>query len=217
MNRCIILQSTLPTHLVVGIQSDIGFVIMEQIALHAPFVCLTLMMSIAACTVDQDNAAAQAEVTTNHNHLKPPPDKSEQHTRLDGANGGLDSESAMANTVSVSLLLHKQARTPKDFETVKQRLVELGATSVIDGRVSLSCRMPAEAFRRAFAASVSKVDAALPKKSAVSDSGSPAGYQLQGPVSIPASLADYVESVSVEPPAVRLQSERGEQNHGEKK
>ena len=120
-----------------------------------------------------------------------------------GPSGSEPSSGAMimSDTVSVSLVIDKKARTPEKIERVKSILTSLGAESIVSGAATVTCKLIPERFEEVFGV---KVEAVPPVESGDYDFGSPGGYVTRGELSIPRGLADYVTSASVEPPAKRL-------------
>ena len=86
------------------------------------------------------------------------------------------------------------------IEKVKLIASELGLIPSSEGGATLSCRMSEDAFRTLFG----KVPVRLAKSPvSKSDSGRPPGY---GAMDLPVheKLRDFVECVSVIPPAIRM-------------
>lgn len=106
----------------------------------------------------------------------------------------------MPETVSVAFVVDKASRNAEGVARIESILRSLGAASTHSGYATVSCRFPIERFRELFKTDVKPVPAAKPGED---DFGAGGGYLSSGTLSVPAELAGYVTSVSVEPPARR--------------
>jgi hypothetical protein len=107
----------------------------------------------------------------------------------------------MEPTVPVALTLRPDRRTPADAARAREIAASLGLRPTGSGLATLSFRATPEAFARIFAAEVRPLPERPPGEG---DFGSPGGFAADTPPRVPAALAEWVESVSVPPPARRF-------------
>jgi hypothetical protein len=107
----------------------------------------------------------------------------------------------MPDTVNIAILLHKSWRTPEGVARVQEIASKLGFTLTTSGRVSLSARLPVDTFKQIFKVTPTRLNATPPGDY---DFGSPGGYTTDMELPIPSELTNYVQSISVVPPARRL-------------
>ena len=107
----------------------------------------------------------------------------------------------MSAPINISILLRKSWRTSEGIARVKETVSSLGITPSASGRVSVSGKVPVDSFVKLFGVSPTAVEATPPGNS---DFGSPGGYMTEMKLPVPAKLKEFVESISVVPPAVRL-------------
>ncbi len=82
-----------------------------------------------------------------------------------------------------------------------RKLQTMGAEVMGSGRATISARFSEADFKRVFGAEPIATAATPPS---ARDQGGTAGHYVEADIEIPASLADEVEHVSVEPGALRL-------------
>jgi hypothetical protein len=87
------------------------------------------------------------------------------------------------------------------IEKVQNVLKALGAEPTGSGRATVSCRVTPQNFRKIFGTDVKAVP---PVGSGDNDFGARGGFEALVEPSIPNELAEFVTSVSVEPPVRRL-------------
>ena len=106
----------------------------------------------------------------------------------------------MNDPVSLVLTLRENARTPAAKQRVKQIAESLGMTPSSEGDATICCRVPEQAFKTIFRTTAKRRKS---QKSGPADFGAPAGFaEMNLPVD--ASLQEWVEAVSVLPPAIRM-------------
>ncbi|MEE8585874.1 MAG: hypothetical protein V3T83_13585 [Acidobacteriota bacterium] len=103
--------------------------------------------------------------------------------------------------VNIALLLRKSCRTPEAVSRVEEIASRMGVRITQRGSVTISGKVSKEDCRRLFGATPVEVPAEPPGDL---DFGRPGGYEVKEDLSVPDELAEYVESVSVIPPARRL-------------
>ncbi|WP_162672269.1 hypothetical protein [Gemmata massiliana] len=82
---------------------------------------------------------------------------------------------------------------------VQQAASALGLEPTATGRATISCRVSQERFAELFGEPAIAVSARAPGRS---DAGTPGGF-AEAVLPVPAALAEWVESLSVTPPATR--------------
>ena len=102
--------------------------------------------------------------------------------------------------IPLSLMLRQAARTPNGVARVQQAAAALGLEPTTAGRATVSCRVSTEKFAELFGEPPPAVASRSPGRS---DKGTPGGY-ASADLPVPAALAEWVESLSVMPPATRL-------------
>jgi hypothetical protein len=107
----------------------------------------------------------------------------------------------MSATVTISILLRKKYRTPKGLNQVLKILESLEIRTTTQGRTTISGRMQIDAFNKLFKVSPIPVE---PRQQGESDFGLPGGYTTASDLKPPTQLKEYVEVISVVPPAVRF-------------
>ena len=107
----------------------------------------------------------------------------------------------MSSTINISILLRKDWRTAEGMARVKEIAGSLDMRPSGSGRVSISGKIPIESFVKLFQVSPAPVEPKLPGES---DFGSPGGYTVETELQIPTQLREYIEVISLIPPAVRL-------------
>lgn len=107
----------------------------------------------------------------------------------------------MKNTISLALLLRKDWRNPEGLARVQAIAAEHGWKLTGKGQVTLSAAVSPSAFRRVFGFAPTVVPARRPRGQ---DFGARAGYLDDHEITVPTDLSEYVESISIEPPATRF-------------
>ena len=107
----------------------------------------------------------------------------------------------MSTSMSISILLRQKYRTPEGFSRVMEILESLEIRTTARGKTSISGRIQTDAFIKLFKVSPIPVES---EQKGESDFGSPGGYTTESDLEPPAQLQEYVEVVSVLPPAVRF-------------
>jgi hypothetical protein len=102
--------------------------------------------------------------------------------------------------IPLSLTLRQAARTPNGVARVQQAAAALGLEPTTAGRATVSCRVSTEKFTELFGEPPAAV---APKKPGRGDKGAPGGF-AEAELPVPAALAEWVETLSVLPPASRL-------------
>lgn len=102
-------------------------------------------------------------------------------------------------TIPLVLTLRPAARTPTAVAQVQQVAAALDLQPMGAGRATISCRVSPEKFEELFGEVPAVVKAKLPGST---DKGAPGGF-AETDLPVPASLAKWVESLSVMPPATR--------------
>ena len=102
--------------------------------------------------------------------------------------------------IPLSLTLHPDSRTPSGVARVQQAAAELGLEPTAAGRATVSCRVSPERFTELFGTPPPR--AVRPRKPGRSDAGSAGGFAAAD-LPVPPALAEWVESLSVTPPATR--------------
>lgn len=101
--------------------------------------------------------------------------------------------------IPLSLTLRRAARTPDGVARVQRAAAALGLEPTAAGRATVSCRASQEKFAELFGEPPPAVPARRPGRS---DAGAPGGF-AEADLPVPAALAEWVESLSVTPPATR--------------
>lgn len=101
--------------------------------------------------------------------------------------------------IPLSLTLRQAARTPDGVARVQQAAAALGLEPTAAGRATVSCRTSKEKFAELFGEPPPAVPA---RPRSRSDAGAPGGF-AETDLPVPAALAEWVESLSVTPPATR--------------
>ncbi len=104
--------------------------------------------------------------------------------------------------IKLQILLHKAWRTPQGMDTVKKIAESLGIKPTASGAATLSGEIKSQAFESLFAQKVREVRPQPPGKR---DFGTPGGA-VSGLLVIPEPLREYVESITVAPPHIRMKS-----------
>ena len=102
--------------------------------------------------------------------------------------------------IPLTLTLRPEARTPQGVARARQAAAELGLEPTTAGRAAISCRVSQERFAELFGSPPSSVP---PRRPGPSDAGAPGGFAAAD-LTVPAALAEWVETLSVLPPATRL-------------
>lgn len=102
-------------------------------------------------------------------------------------------------TIPLSLLLRAEARTGEGLAKAQQAAASLGLLPSASGRATLSCRVSNSKFVELFGILPPTLPARPPQRS---EAGTPAGYAALD-LPVPSVLAEWVESLSVQPPATR--------------
>lgn len=107
----------------------------------------------------------------------------------------------MSASINIAILLRKSWRTPKGVERVQEIASSLGIDISTSGRATISGKVPPNLFVKLFGVSVIPVEPTTP---GTNDFGSAGGYASETEIPVPSELQEYVESISVVPPAKRL-------------
>ena len=107
----------------------------------------------------------------------------------------------MSDLISISILMRKSWRTSEGLSRVQKIATELGLQVTTTGRVSISAKVSTEVFTQLFGVSPTRLKSTLPDEA---NFGSPGGYICNEELTVPAELVEYVEIISVVPPARRL-------------
>lgn len=103
--------------------------------------------------------------------------------------------------LSVALVLKREARSPEAADRLERLARELGMEPMQSGRATMTVRVSRQRFQELFGGTPTEAPARPPGDS---DFGAAAGVRYDGEMVVPEALAELVESVSVEPPASRL-------------
>lgn len=101
--------------------------------------------------------------------------------------------------IPLSLTLHPTNRTPAGVARAQQAAADLGLHPTAAGRATISCRVSTEKFAELFGQPPAAVKARRPGDA---DKGAPGGFAAAD-LPVPDALAEWVESISVTPPATR--------------
>jgi hypothetical protein len=104
-------------------------------------------------------------------------------------------------SIHIAILLRKSWRTSEGIARVQEIASSLGIQLSTYGRASVSGKVSADRFAKLFSVSPVPVE---PTKPGTDDFGSAGGYTTDTTLPIPRELEEYVESISVIPPARRL-------------
>jgi hypothetical protein len=107
----------------------------------------------------------------------------------------------MDTKISVTLMLKSSSRTPEAAARVQEMAAGLGLELTTAGKSSLSFRADPETFTRLFGVTATPVE---PRPPGERDFGAPGGHIVEEELKVPDELAEFVESVSVLPPATRF-------------
>jgi len=102
--------------------------------------------------------------------------------------------------IKVQILLRKIWRTPEGIAAVRKIAPSLGITPTASGAASLSGEIDAQAFESLFGQEAVEVS---PRGPGASDFGT-SGGAVSGELSAPEPLREYVESITVAPPHIRM-------------
>ncbi len=105
------------------------------------------------------------------------------------------------SAVTLAVVLKREKRTPEDCARVAEIARSLGFETTARGLATLSLRGSKETFEKTFGTSLKQVPSLAPSEQ---DAGAPPGLVAEGNIPVPSDLQDYVDSVSVVPPARRL-------------
>jgi hypothetical protein len=104
-------------------------------------------------------------------------------------------------SINIAILLRKSWRTSEGIARVQEIASALGIHPSTRGRASIAGKVSPELFVKLFSVSPIPVE---PTKPGADDFGSAGGYTTDRELPIPPELEEYVESISVIPPARRL-------------
>ena len=107
------------------------------------------------------------------------------------------------DSVPISLLLQSIYRNGDGISRVEAIAERLGMDVTSSGKTSVSCTVPPSVFQKLFGSKLTKIKA---KPSGPSDFGTPSGLRSEEPIPVPEDLAEFVELISLEPPATRMSS-----------
>jgi hypothetical protein len=111
----------------------------------------------------------------------------------------------MSASIPIAMTLAPAHRSAESVAQVQRLAAELGLEPTGTGRASLSFRVSPDQFRKLFGTAA----AAVPERPrGAADAGTPAGYEAAD-LPVPQALRQYVESVSVVPPATRMGKSAG--------
>ena len=105
--------------------------------------------------------------------------------------------------VNIAFLLRKSCRNAEGRSRAQEAASRMGVHITQSGSVSISGKVSRQSCRKLFGATPSPVAAEPPGEL---DFGAAGGYQCEEELSVPDELAEWVESISVIPPARRLWS-----------
>ena len=106
----------------------------------------------------------------------------------------------MTQPISLVLTLRENARSPGCFEKAKAAAQAIGLNPSSEGGATICCRVSQEDFRRLFGDVLETVER---RRSSLSDHGAPAGFVAED-LPVAESLQEWVEQISVLPPAIRM-------------
>lgn len=105
------------------------------------------------------------------------------------------------DTVNVAFILKGEARSAGAKQEVESIARGLGMEPTRAGAATMTLKVSRQRFEELFGGRPQEVPA-LP--ASARDAGSPAGHRYEEEIPVPDALLRYVESISVEPPARRL-------------
>ena len=103
--------------------------------------------------------------------------------------------------IILSCLLTQSARSREKIQSAIELATRLGMTYRSVGKTSISFAMEPDQFQKLFDV---KPRPKAAKRAGTGDFGSPPGYVVDKELRIPVDLTDLIESISVEPPAIRM-------------
>jgi len=106
----------------------------------------------------------------------------------------------MPESISVALLLRENARSTQCIEKAKAAALAIGLTPTSEGAATICCRVSLEGFRQLFGNALEHVKE---RSASSSDHGASAGFVAEN-LPVDASLREWVEHISVLPPAIRM-------------
>ena len=102
--------------------------------------------------------------------------------------------------IKLQILLQRPWRNPEGVKRVRELAEELGIKPTAEGRTTISAEVTRDDFEEIFRAPVQELE---PRPPGDEDFGSPGGH-VSGELPIPESLRDYVMSISVASPYLRM-------------
>jgi len=102
--------------------------------------------------------------------------------------------------IKLQILLHQPWRTSEGIERVRELIKSLGIKPTVDGRTTVSAEISKDAFDAIFKIPVQKVAAQPPGSRDFGRSGG----DVSGDLPIPEALREYVESITVASPYLRI-------------
>ena len=105
------------------------------------------------------------------------------------------------SSVTIAVVLKKEKRSPEDIARVTEIARSMGLEAKAKGLATVSVRASTESFQKIFGETVKQVP---PLPSSDSDAGAPGGMVVEEGLPIPSELTEFVEAISVVPPARRL-------------
>jgi len=112
-----------------------------------------------------------------------------------------DTQDQSSQTVAIGITLKKEKRFNQDMRQVMEVARSMGFEVTKKGLATLSLRTSPKTFEKIFGVAPTPVSSMQPSNS---DAGAPAGVMVEGTLPIPIELQDFVEAISVVPPARRL-------------
>jgi hypothetical protein len=100
----------------------------------------------------------------------------------------------------IQILLRKECRSGAGVEKVKEAAESLGMKPTSSGTATLSAEMEPGVFASVFGEMAQALASRPPGQN---DFGSPGG-EVSGPLEVPESLREWVESITVAPPYTRF-------------
>ncbi len=105
------------------------------------------------------------------------------------------------SSVTIAVVLKKEKRSPEDIARVTEIARSMGLEPKAKGLATVSVRASTESFQRIFGETVKQVPPLPPGDN---DAGAPGGMVVEDRLPIPSELTEFVEAISVVPPARRL-------------
>ncbi|MGO9454346.1 MAG: hypothetical protein ACLQDV_25355 [Candidatus Binataceae bacterium] len=102
--------------------------------------------------------------------------------------------------IKLQLLLNPKWRTPEGIAQVKRVAQSLGITPTVTGAASISAEMESGPFEKLF---VTKATPIAARKPTATDFGTSGGFTSAG-LAVPETLSEFVQSVTVAPPHIRM-------------